>query len=434
MATIKLTTRQVEAFECPTGKTQALLFDSKVPGLGVRATPAGAKSYIFETRLFGKTIRITIGDTRTWTLGKAQDEATRLKAMTDQGIDPREVRKQQQEKYQEDRKQAELDSHPALECWQEYLTAKKDKWSERSYADHLSMTKEGGIPRGRGRRTGESATTEPGILRPLLSKPLNSINADSVRAWLTSEATLRPTHARLAFSLLRGFLNWCADHPAYRAQVQEGACAARIARDCLPKKTAKDDCLQKEQLHAWFANVLAIPNPIISVYLQITLLTGARREEIAELQWQDVDFKWSTLTIRDKVEDSRTIPLTSYVKKILEELRDRANRDASVPWVFASPTAASGRLQEPRIQHNRACKAAGINGLTIHGLRRSFGTLAEWVECPTGISAQIMGHKPSALAEKHYRRRPIDLLRQWHQKIEDWILEQAAIEKTGSKE
>jgi hypothetical protein len=38
-----------------------------------------------------------------------------------------------------------------------------------------------------------------------------------------------------------------------------------------------------------------------------------------------------------------------------------------------------------------------------------------------------MGHKPSALAEKHYRRRPIDLLRMWHDKIEAWMLSEGAI-------
>lgn len=37
------------------------------------------------------------------------------------------------------------------------------------------------------------------------------------------------------------------------------------------------------------------------------------------------------------------------------------------------------------------------------------------------------GHKPSATAEKHYRVRPLDLLRMWHTKIEVWILEQAGI-------
>lgn len=98
-------------------------------------------------------------------------------------------------------------------------------------------------------------------------------------------------------------------------------------------------------------------------------------------------------------------------------------------WVFSSPTAASGWLTEPRSGHNKALTAAGLPALSLHGLRRSFGTLAEWVECPAGVSAQIMGHKPSAIAEKHYRRRPIDLLRSWHVKIEAWILEQAGIKQ-----
>lgn len=46
---------------------------------------------------------------------------------------------------------------------------------------------------------------------------------------------------------------------------------------------------------------------------------------------------------------------------------------------------------------------------------------------PAGIVAQIMGHKPSAIAEKHYIQREPDLLHLWHVKIEAWILEQAGI-------
>ena len=61
------------------------------------------------------------------------------------------------------------------------------------------------------------------------------------------------------------------------------------------------------------------------------------------------------------------------------------------------------------------------------GLRRSFGSLSEYVECPAGVVAQIQGHKPSATAEKHYRVRPLDLLRMWHTKIEGWILTEAGI-------
>ena len=56
------------------------------------------------------------------------------------------------------------------------------------------------------------------------------------------------------------------------------------------------------------------------------------------------------------------------------------------------------------------------------------------MELPAGIVAQIMGHKPSATAEKHYRRRPLDLLHMWHTKLEAWILEQAGIEFEAEQE
>ena len=52
---------------------------------------------------------------------------------------------------------------------------------------------------------------------------------------------------------------------------------------------------------------------------------------------------------------------------------------------------------------------------------------------PTGVVAQIQGHKPSATAEKHYKRRPLDLLRVHHERIEAWMLEQAGIEFKASQ-
>lgn len=273
-----------------------------------------------------------------------------------------------------------------------------------------------------------------------------------VDAWLKAEVAKRPTHAALAFRLLRGFLNWCAERPEYADQVQSSACAARAVREELPKRAAKDDCLQREQLKAWFEKVRAIRNPVISTYLQTALLAGPRQEELAALSWADVGFNWNTLTLRDKVEGERTIPLTPHVALLLRALKARNETPPPAPkkmtrkalqaraewkpskWVFASRTAKSGRLLEPRIQHKKACDEAGIEGLTIHGLRRSFGTLAEWVECPVGVVARIQGHKPSATAEKHYRSRPIGLLRRWHTTIEGWILAEAGIAQPGEGE
>ena len=422
MAKVRFTAGRVAGFKCETGKTQSFFWCDNVPGLAVRATSNGAKAYIFQGKVAGKTMRVTIGSVQAWSIDAAQAEARRLQIIIDNGDDPREVKAEKlaaAEAKREDAKHAEA---PAMDAWNAYIAAREAKWSASHRADHATVSKAGGEIRTRGRRSGESNLTLPGALVPLLALPLAQIDADRVRAWLKDEALTRPTHARLAFGLLRAFLNWCADRPEYRAYVHTDACASRLTRDELPKKAAKDDCLQREQLPLWFEHVRNLANPVHSAYLQALLLTGARREELAGLQWADVDFRWQSLTIKDKVEGSRTIPLTPFVASLLAAL-PRHNE-----WIFSSPTAASGRLMEPRIGHNKALTAAGLPALSLHGLRRSFGTLAEWCEVPAGVVAQIMGHKPSATAEKHYRRRPLDLLRMWHVKIESWILEQAGIE------
>ena len=435
----RLTGPRIAAFTCPEDKPQAFLWDSDTLTLAVRATPGGKKTFVFQGRMDGRSIRVSIGDPENWTIDAARKRAREIQMEIDTGRDPRIVKAERQAAHQAKRAKAKADAAPALEVWQAYIEARTPHWSERHRADHEAMSREGGQAITRGRRAGMSGTKEPGILRPLLQKPLRSITRDAVAAWLAEQVTQRPTRARLAVSLLGAFLRWCADNPAYRDQANPDACA-RMKKD-MPRPGVRDDCLQREQLALWFDAVRKICNPAISAYLQILLLTGARRNELAPLRWEDVDLQWDSLTIRDKAaskggyDGTRTVPLTPYCKALLLGLRKSNVRrlDGTTPeispFVFASATSATGHITEPRIAHNRALGDAGLPPLSLHGLRRSFSTLAEWVECPAGITAQIMGHRPSAIAEKHYRRRPLDLLRMWHTKIEGWILEQAGIEQ-----
>ncbi len=420
---IPFTSLRINSLKCPPGSAQVIYWDSKTSNLGLRVTQSQNKSYVFEAWFNGKSLRTTIGDVRTWTISAAQAEARRLKVLIDQGIDPRDEKADLKAAVEAKRVKSVL----ALAVWQEYVKDRSTKWGARHLADHHEMVREGGEAITRGRRVGMSLVKEQGMLRELLSVPLPEINRDRVALWLKKESAKRPTRTRLALAQLRAFVAWAGDHPNYRVLVHANACE-RLSRE-LPSPTAKDDCLQKEQLRLWFEAIKRIHNPVISAYLQALLLTGARRDELASLQWQDLDTVWHTATIKDKANKTavktRQIPLTPYVESLLLNL-PRKNK-----WVFSSPTAKSGRIQEPRIAHKQAIEAMGLTTLTIHGLRRSFGTLAEWVECPSGISAQIMGHKPSATAEKHYRVRPIDLLRKWHIEIEKFILAEAGIAQPG---
>jgi len=465
MERIRLTLERITAFTCPPEKQQAFLWDTEAPGLAVRATTSGNKSFIFESKLNRRTIRITLGDVRVWLLksawldGKevqrgAREEAGRLKTLIDQGKDPRQVaadeiaaseaRRDEHVATQHAEEQtARRNQITVREVWDAYINARRSKWSPRHLIDHQKVM----LPERISERKSAHQLTA-GVLAPLALLPLAALTPDRVAEWLETETPKRGTQAALAFRLLRAFINWCNGEVEYQNIASADACARKVGRDHLKKSTAKKDSLQREQLRLWFEAVKRIQNPTIAAYLQGLLITGARRNELAGLRWDEVDFQWNSLTIRDKVDGERTIPLTPYFASLLRDLQARNQTPPPVrrlntlkargeewkpsPWVFSSPTSATGRLQEPSIAHRNAIAAVGLPQLSLHGLRRSFGSLSEWCEVPVGIVAQIMGHKPSATAEKHYRERPLDLLRMWHSKIEGWILEQAEIEQPQS--
>ncbi len=220
--------------------------------------------------------------------------------------------------------------------------------------------------------------------------------------------------------MFRGFLRWCAARPEYRNLTDRDAGKAAAIVENLPSNTRRTDALEAAQVPGWWAGVEQLSNRTASAYLRALLLTGARREELAALTWANVDFQWRKLTIADKVDTTRTIPLSPYVAHMLATL-PRVG-----PFVFAS-TGKAGRITDTRNSHAKALQSAAIEGLTIHGLRRSFSLLGEAAGAPAGAIAQVMGHKPSATAEG-YRPRSIDALRPFLEQIEAHILSLAGVQ------
>ena len=144
------TAGRIEGFECQPGKQQSIFWDGKTPGLGLRVTTAGTKSYISETRLHGRTLRVTIGDSRTWAVGRAQDQATRLKALTDQGIDPRQQAAEKRAKDEATRAEGKRKQLTLADVWPLYLQARRPQWGEHHYRDHLRLAAPGGAVKTRG--------------------------------------------------------------------------------------------------------------------------------------------------------------------------------------------------------------------------------------------------------------------------------------------
>ena len=377
--------------------------------------------------------------------------------MLDVGVDPRQVERDRQiavvEKQATAAAKAKADKLAEItvhEVWLKYVEIRRPYWGALHYQDHINKIKPGGVE---SKRRGGKGLTAAQPLAELMPLALKDLDQPRIEAWAAKEGQTRPTSARLAWRLLTVFLTWCAEQPEYAALLQgKNPAKTKKAREALGKAGTKKDVLQKGQLEAWFASVREINNPNISACLQVLLLTGARLNEVLTMRWEDVNTQWKGISINDKVEGAREIPLTPYVESLITALprrnqyvfasaralqmdekniarreRKSAAKGKTAPAGAVLETSGTGYITEPNTPHTRACRAAGLEGLTLHGLRRSFKSLTEWLEVPVGVVAQIQGHKPSATAEKHYTVRPLELLALHHEKIEAWILEQAGV-------
>ena len=444
---VRLTAGRVDGFTCPADKAQAFLWDTEAPTLALRATPTGRKTYVFESRLNGATIRVTIGTLTDWPIEKARLKAQGLKMLVDSGTDPREVEREKQAAAVEKKATAASNALTVGEAWNRYTAERRPFWGDLTTRDHAVLAQAGGVQRGRL----PGVLTKAGPLAALMPLRLADLTATAITTWASSEAKDRPARVRSALRLLKAFLRWAASEDDLKGKVDPTAASAKKTRELAGKAKPKNDYIQREQLPNWFTHVRQIQNPVISAYLQALLLTGARREELAALKWEDVNFQWKGIDLKDKIEGRRAVPLTPFVAHLLAGLPKRnewvfssvlmldpneknterraryhAAKGQAAPVGDVSTRSASGRLTDPSIAHRKACTAAGLV-LTLHGLRRSFASLCEWLDIPGGISAQIQGHAPQGVREQNYIRRPLDLLRVHHEKIEEWILEQAGI-------
>ena len=419
MAKIAFTAGRVSGFKCPPEKKQAFLWDATAPWLGLRATPAGKPAYVFQSVYKGKDLRITIGSPAAWSIPDAQAKARELQRLIDEGKDPRDLKREALAAHAEKQAAAAAQALTVGEVWPLYLEngkpKRRDSWKPRYRADLEAMAAPGGEKKKRGQ-----GTTRPGPLYPLLALPLAGVNEDTLKSWYDREALTGKHQAARALMMFRGFLRWCAARPEYRELTDREAGKAAAIVESLPSSTRRTDALEAAQVLGWWAGVEQLSNRTASAYLRALLLTGARREELAALTWANVDFQWRKLTIADKGDITRTIPLSPYMAQMLATLPRLGS------YVFAS-TGKAGRITDTRSSHAQALKHAGINHLTVHGLRRSFSLLGEAAGAPAGAIAQVMGHKPSATAEG-YRPRSIDALRPFLEQIEAHILNLAGVQ------
>src|SRR5690554_959520 len=144
MAKVSFTAKRVREFTCPADKRQAFLWDTTAPGLGLRVTPTGKPAFVFQSVYQGKTLRITIGSPEAWAISDAQGKARELQRLIDEGIDPREKKRQARAKAEAVKAKQTAEAVTVAEAWQAYIAARSHRWGEHHRKDHVRLARSPG--------------------------------------------------------------------------------------------------------------------------------------------------------------------------------------------------------------------------------------------------------------------------------------------------
>ena len=196
--------------------------------------------------------------------------------------------------------------------------------------------------------------------------------------------------------------------------------ATRIQKNPAP---SRDRFLQADELTPFFNALSESTNEIMRDFFLLALLTGARRANVSAMRWADIDLVAGVWRIaKTKNGTPQTVTLSPEAVTVLE-----SRKAGDGEFVFPGE-GKTKHIVEPKKAWATLLKAAGIENLRIHDLRR---TLGSW-QARTGASLSIIGkslnhktHQATAI----YARLDLDPVRQSVNTATAAMMEAAGLKK-----
>jgi integrase len=149
------------------------------------------------------------------------------------------------------------------------------------------------------------------------------------------------------------------------------------------------------------AEAAASGNPYPSAAIKLLLLTGARRGEIASLQWQNVDFKQKCLRLPDSKTGAKVIYLNEPALDIIQSLPRLSDNLYVIPGNrVGAPSGAIDRAW------SRVRLAAGLRDVRLHDLRHSFASIGIVDGLSLPVIGALLGHKHAATTARYAHLAP----------------------------
>jgi integrase len=379
MPTIHMTKSAVDALKAASKDT--VYWDAGLPGFGVKVTPRGRKVFVVLYRIGGAGSRLrkyTIGPYGRVTLQMARAEAQKVLAARLEGRDPATEKRESKRRMTADR---------------------VDDLIEVFIVQHVSKTR-------------KAAEISRLLRREVVSRWGNRcVHAIGKRdiVELASEIAQRgtPMAANTLLKVIKTFLNWCVGRAVIDASPAEG-----VPRP--GKEVARDRVLTNNEL----ASVIRAARQIGGAYggiVEMLALTGQRREEVAQMVGDEIDFNSRTWTLpgsRTKNGKPHIVHLSEACIKLIKRASGLGSYVFSISGVkpFQNFTNAKRALDE----------LSGVTGWRLHDLRRTCVSGMARLGVPPHVADKILNHQSGTISGVAAVYQRHDFLAERKLALEQW--------------
>lgn len=399
----------------PPAKGYEIHWDDKVSGYGLRVTASEVKAFVAQGRVKGKAVIITIGRFGLYTEDQARKRAQSLLQQMRDGIDPRDV-KREDEAMAITLRQVATAYFSRPNMLKASTRAEMDRHIEQVFAKWKDRPIASLTPAECRKRFEEMATTGLRGKGPA------------------------PVQATIAFTTLRTLCRWAADE--YRKRDGTPIIAVNpvaMLKADLKKHAGKprDRRIETAQVGLFWnwlqdargraQDAMARAGVDLIAYLAFT---GARKMEGAALEWRNVNLDEGWWHIEDPKNGNPVwLPLATQAVDLLKERR----KETTGEYVFNS-RSKTGHIGDPRAALERFGKLVGLPRLSCHDLRRT------WIDIGASacgldiIKVELLtNHMPQGVTQRHYLKTgDLRAYRREVQVVADFIEQQALIAANGN--
>jgi len=361
------------------------IWDSKLPGFGLRIGTSGIKTYVVRYRADGggrsaPRRYVTVGRHGTLTVEQARKKAQQILAEATVGDDPAMKRNAKRDEL---KMAALIDLYEKEGCFIQRGKRQGEPMKDRTKTYTIARLRHHVVPLLGSKRVSE---VNVGEIERFFGDVATGKSASDTKIGHRKRIVVRGGDgaARKVFRDLSAVFSFAVRRQIVEANPCEKAVVRKtdnrrerfLSIDEIKRLGAALDELEVEGMNRKALNIT-----------RLWVLTGCRRQEIAELKWHEIDFERGLLVLADSKTGRSVRPLAAAAVKLLHTIQ----RDEDSDYVFPADSGESF-FQGTKKVWPKIVKKAGLEGVTPHTLRHTVGAIATSSGEALALTGAILGH------------------------------------------